>query len=86
MTGWTDSDYKIIALVRWESEGVYETTLHDDKAIEEGETNPISAEHVNQSLKAVTEKAFPHWALKTQQLWMNIKMFKPVKLTDDFIN
>ena len=38
-------------------------------------------EHVNLALKAVTETAFPHCVLETQQLWMNRKMFKMVGLT-----
>jgi hypothetical protein len=47
----------------------------------EGETVTISTEHVQESLKAVTEIVFLHRALETQRLWMSRKMFKPVELT-----
>jgi hypothetical protein len=45
---------------------------------EEGQISPISVEHVNQALSAVTETVFLHQELETQRLWMNRKMFKPV--------
>ena len=81
MTGGTDRASTVRALVRGESAVAFETALQDARTTEEGETTPISLEHVNLALKAVTETAFPHCALETQQLWMNRKMFKPVELT-----
>ena len=81
MTGGTDRASTVRALVRGESAVAFETALQDARTTEEGETTPISLEHVNLALKAVTETAFPHRALETQRLWMNRKMFKPVELT-----
>jgi ribosomal protein L16/L10AE len=69
------------ALVRGESAVAFETALHDYRVTAEGETVPISTEHVQEALKAVTETVFPHRALETQRPLMNRKMFKPVDLT-----
>ena len=81
MTGGTDRASTVRALVRGESAVAFETALQDCRVTAEGETVPISTEHVQESLKAVTETVFPHRALETQRLWMNRKMFKPVELT-----
>jgi hypothetical protein len=51
------------------------------RAAEDCQISPISVEHINLSLSAVTETVFPHQALETQRLWMNRKMFTPVELT-----
>jgi hypothetical protein len=77
MAGGTDR----AALVCGESAVAFETALQDARTAEEGQTSPISVEHVNQALNAVAETVFPHWALETQQLWMSRKMCKPVELT-----
>jgi hypothetical protein len=58
-----------------------ETVLQDSRVTSESETVPISTDHVQESLKAVTETVFPHRTLETQRPWMNRKMFKPVELT-----
>jgi predicted unusual protein kinase regulating ubiquinone biosynthesis (AarF/ABC1/UbiB family) len=68
-------------LVSGESAVAFETALQDYRVIAEGETVPISTEHVQEVLNAITETVFPHHALEFQQLWMNRKMFKPVELT-----
>ena len=81
MTGGTDRASTVRALVRGESAVAFETSLQDSRTTEGGETVPISPNHVQQALKAVTETVFPHRALETQKLWMNRKMFKPVELT-----
>jgi hypothetical protein len=59
----------------------FETALQDAKTAEEGHISPISVEHINQALNAVTETVFSHRALETQRLWMNGKMLKLVELT-----
>jgi hypothetical protein len=79
--GGTDRASTVRALVRGESAVAFETALQDYRVTAEGETVPISTEHVQEALKAVTETVFPHHALETQRLWMNRKMFKPVELT-----
>jgi hypothetical protein len=81
MTGATDRASTVRALVCGECVVSFETALQDARTAEEVQISPISVEHVNQSLNAVTETVFPHQALETQQLWMNRKMFKPVELT-----
>jgi hypothetical protein len=81
MTGGTDRASTVRALVRGESAVAFETALQDARTAEDGQISPISVENVNLSLNAVTETVFPHGALETQRLWMNRKMFKPVKLT-----
>jgi hypothetical protein len=60
---------------------VLQTALHDARVTAAGETVPISSDHVQEALKAVTDTVFPHRALETQRFWMNRKMFKPVELT-----
>jgi hypothetical protein len=59
MTGGTDR-----ALVRGESTVAFETSLQDSRTSEGGETEPISPDHVQQALKAVTETVFPNRARK----------------------
>jgi len=79
MAGGTESASTVRSLVRGESAVAFETALQDCRVTAEGETVPISTEHVQESLKAVTETVFPHLALETQRLRMNRKMFKPVE-------
>jgi hypothetical protein len=67
--------------VHGESAVAFETALQDARTAEEGQISPISVEHVNQALNAVTKTVSPHQALETQRLWMNRKMFKPIELT-----
>ena len=81
MAGGTDRASTVRALVRGESSVAFETTLQGTRTEEGDQTSPISAEHVDEDMKAVTETVFPHQALETQQLWMNRKMFKLVELT-----
>jgi hypothetical protein len=81
MTGGTDRACTMRTLVREESAVAFETALQDARTVEEGQISPISVEHINQSLSAVTETVLPHRALETQRVWMNRKMFKPVELT-----
>jgi hypothetical protein len=81
MAGGPDRDSTVRTLVYGESAVAFETALQDARTAEEGQTSPISVEHINQALNTVTETVFPHQALETQQLWMNRKMFKPVELT-----
>jgi hypothetical protein len=80
MTGGTDRASTVRALVHGESAVAFETALQDARIAEDGQISPISVEHVNQSLNAVTETVFPHQALETQRFWMNRKMIKPVEL------
>jgi hypothetical protein len=68
-------------LARGESAVAFETSLQDSRVTSEGETVPIITEHVQELLKAVAEKFFPHCEMETQKLWMNRKMFNPVELT-----
>jgi hypothetical protein len=81
IVGGTDRASTVRALLSGQSSVAFETALQDAMTAEEGQTSPISVEHVNQSLNAVTETVFPHKALETQRLWMIRKMFKPVGLT-----
>jgi hypothetical protein len=81
MAGGTDRASTVRVLVRGESTVAFETALQDARTVEKGQTSPISVEHVNQALHAVTETVFLHQALETPQLWMNRKMFKGVELT-----
>jgi hypothetical protein len=59
----------------------FEAALQDARVTSEGETVPFSTDHVQESLKADTDTVFPHRALETQKIWMNMKMFKQVELT-----
>jgi hypothetical protein len=81
MNGDTDRASTVRALVRGESAVTFETAVQDYRVTAEDETVPISSDHVQEALKAVTETVFPHCALETQRLWMNRKMFKPIELT-----
>jgi hypothetical protein len=81
MTVGTDRASTVRALVHGESAAAFESALQDTRTAEEGQTSPISVQHINQDLNAFTETVFLHWALETQQLWMNRRMFKPVELT-----
>jgi hypothetical protein len=81
MAGTLIGPLQVRALVCGESAFAFETALQETRRAEEGQTSPISVEHVKEAMNAVTETVFPHRALETQRLWMNRKMFKPVELT-----
>jgi hypothetical protein len=81
MTGGTDRASTVRALVRGESAVAFETDLQDSRVTAEGETVTISTENLQESLKVLTEKVFPHRALEIQHIWMNRKIFKLVELT-----
>jgi hypothetical protein len=49
---------KVKALEHGENSIAFETALKDSRTTEEGDTTPISGEHVNQALKAITETVF----------------------------
>jgi hypothetical protein len=81
MAGDNDRASTVRALVCGESTVEFETALQDVSTVKEGQTSPISVEHVKKFLNAAIETVFLHRALETQQLWINRKMFKPVELT-----
>jgi hypothetical protein len=81
MTGGTDKASTVRALVRGESAVSFETALQEARTGNNGTVNPITAEHVETALRAVTASVFPYRALEIQRLWMNRRMFKPVELT-----
>jgi hypothetical protein len=80
MTGGTDRASTVRALVRGKSAVAFETALQDARVTAQGETVPISSDHAQEALEAVTGTVFPQCAMETQRLWMNRKMFKPVEL------
>ena len=81
MTGGTDRASTVRALVKGESLVTFEAAIQDDRTTEDGVELPLTLEHVNNGLKAVTVSVFPHRALEIQKLWMKRKMFKPVELS-----
>ena len=59
MTGGTDRASTFRVYVREESAVSFETELQDARKSAEGEKVPISADHVQEALKAVTEAVPP---------------------------
>jgi hypothetical protein len=60
----TDRASTIRDLVRGETAVTFETALQDARVTAKGETVPISTEHEQESLKAVTEIVFPYRVMK----------------------
>jgi hypothetical protein len=81
VNGGTDRASTVRALVRGESLTSFETALSDARTAEDGTEEPMTADHVDTALAAVTNAVFPHRALETQELWMNRQMFKPADMT-----
>ena len=64
MTGGTDKASTVRALVRGESAVSFETALQEARTGNNGTVNPITAEHVETALRAVTALVFPYRALE----------------------
>jgi hypothetical protein len=65
MTGGTDRASTVRALVRGKSTVAFETAHQDSRVTAEDEAVPISTDHVQESLKVVTDTVFPRCALET---------------------
>ena len=67
MTGGTDRASTVRALVRGESAVAFETSLQELRTTTSGETVPISPDHVQEALKAVTETCLGNSATLDEQ-------------------
>ena len=77
----SDQAATVRSLIRGESATAFEAALQERRMNENGEEQPISEEHVQGALEAVSSTVFPHRALEIQKLWMNRRMYKPAELT-----
>ena len=81
ISGGADQAATVRSLIKGESATAFESALQEKRMDENGEELPISEEHVQGALEAVSSTVFPHRALEIQRLWMNRRMYKPTELT-----
>ena len=81
VNGGTDRASTVQALLRGESLTAFEASLQEARTGDDGAEAPLTPEHVNTAMEAVSQMVFPHRALETQKLWMNRCMYKPCLLT-----
>jgi hypothetical protein len=75
----TDMSNTVVALLKGDSLTAYEAAMEDNRTDPEDETLmvPMTIEHIDNSLLAVTSTVFPYCALKTQKQWMSKYVRKP---------
>ena len=80
--GGTDRAATVRALTHGETLSSFKSALTGvRKPNEPGEPEPITAEHLQTTLNAISNQVFPHCALKTQHIWMCSVMKKPKNLS-----
>ena len=77
----SDQAATIRVIVKGESITAFEAALEDARLDENGVEQPMTEDHVQQALDAVSATVFPHRALEIQKLWMNRRMYKPTELS-----
>jgi hypothetical protein len=83
INGPTDRAATIAAILKGDSLTAFEAALEDCRANPEGEDNvpaPMTTEHIETALRAVTTIIFPFRALEIQKQWMIRSMKKPYDL------
>ena len=71
ISGGSDQAATVRSLIKGESATAFESALQEKRMDKYGEELPISEEHVQGALEAVSSTVFPHRALEIQRLWMN---------------
>jgi hypothetical protein len=87
VNGPTDRAATIAAILKGDSRIAFDTALEDAREDEDGgPPDPMTLDHIEESLRAVTEIVFPFRALENQKQWMNRYMKKPHDLpTKSFV-
>ena len=83
VNGPSDREATVAAILKGESRTAFDAALEDARADpgNGGEQVPLTIEHIEIALKAVTTVVFPHRALEIQKLWMQRSMRKPAELS-----
>jgi hypothetical protein len=78
----TDMSNTVIALLKGDSLTAYKTAMEDNRTNPEDKTLmvPMTIEHIDDSLLAVTNIVFPYCTLKTQNQWMSKYVRKPYNM------
>jgi hypothetical protein len=87
VNGPTDRAATIAAILKGDSRIAFDTALEDARIDEDEDVPvPMTLEHIETSLRAVTDIVFPFRALENQKQWMNRYMKKPHDLpTKSFV-
>jgi hypothetical protein len=78
----TDTSNTAVAILKGDSLTSYEAAMEDNCTNPEDEflMVPITEQHINNALLAVTNQIFPYRALKTQKQWMSKYARKPYEM------
>ncbi len=78
-----DMSNTVVAILKGDSLTAYQTALEDLTVDPDDDTQviPLTEDHVEEALRAVTETVFPFRALETQKQWMSRYMKKPYDMT-----
>ena len=80
--GGSDRAATVRALTHGETLSSFESALMEASEQNKlGELEPITPEHVQTTLNAISNQVFPHCALETQRIWMYRVMKKPKDLS-----
>lgn len=83
VNGPTDRAATVAAILKGDSLTAFETALEDARVDPEDDDVPVpmTTEHIEMSLRSVTEIVFPFRALETQKQWMTRHFKKPYNLS-----
>ena len=87
VNGPTDRAATIAAVLKGDSRIAFDTALEDARVDDDDDAPiPMTLDHIEESLRAVTDIVFPFRALENQKQWMNRYMKKPHDLpTKSFV-
>jgi hypothetical protein len=79
----TDMSNTMVAMLKGDSLTAYEAAVEDLTVDPDDDRQviPLTEDHVEKALRAVTETVFPFCALETQKQWMSRYMKKPYDMT-----
>jgi hypothetical protein len=79
----TDMSNTVVAILKGDSLTAYEAAVEDLTVDPDDDTQviPLTEDHVEKALRAVSETVFPFRALETQKQWMSKYMKKPYDMT-----
>ena len=87
VNGPTDRAATIAAILKGDSHIAFDTALEEARVDdEEDDPVPMTNEHIEEAMPAVTDIVFPFRALENQKIWMTRYMKKPYNLpTKSFV-
>jgi hypothetical protein len=83
VTNPADMSNTVMAILKGDSLSAYEAAMEDNRTDPDDETLmvPMTTEHIDDALLAITNTVFPFRALETQKQWMSKYMKKPYDMS-----